>query len=399
MILGVNGARLLGLQSGVGRATVAILSSLDALDHGFDEIRVYTPRPLPASVALPPRARNVVLASSLPMGLWEQLVLPRADETPDVLLCPSYVAPVLPRCPVVLIHHGSYEGYPEAFPWWPRTKARWLYAISAHRASRVCTVSEHSRRDIARYYGVEAGKVEVIPEGVDTRLFRPLDDRAALAAWRRRRLGDDVPFLLYVGKPTPRRNLPNLLAAFERLKREDAIAHKLLLIGTALPGGSLDGRPLHPDVVELGHAEHAEIVTAYNAADMLVYPSSYEGFGMPVLEAMACGTPAIALDNTAFPEFAGGVALLLKDAAVDTLAAGIRRVLGDAELRTTMKRDGPPRAAEYDWRKLAPRYVDLLQTAAGGRRRPDGRMARVAQPLARLGSPSGRGTRGRRQDD
>jgi glycosyltransferase involved in cell wall biosynthesis len=367
MILGVNGARLLGLQSGVGRATEAILSRLDELDHGFREIRVYTPRPLPDAVTLPPRARNVVLPSRLPLGLWEQLVLPRPGEVPDVLLCPSYTAPFLPRCPVVVIHHGSYEGYPAAFPWWARTKARWHYALSARRATRVCTVSEHSRRDIVGYYGLDPARVEVIPVGVDTEVFRPNDDEAALSDWRRARLGTDAPFLLYVGKPTPRRNLPNLLAAFEQLKREDAIPHKLLLIGTAFPGGSLEGRSLHPDVVQLGYADHREIVTAYNAADMLVYPSSYEGFGMPVLEAMACGTPAIALNNTAFPEFAGGVALLLEDAAPETLAAGIRRVLEDDVLRARMRCEGPARAAAYDWRKLAPRYLAVIKAAARGR--------------------------------
>jgi glycosyltransferase involved in cell wall biosynthesis len=369
MILGVNGARLLGMRSGVGRAIEAILTRLDELDHGFREIRVYTPRPVPDSVVLPPGARNVVLASDLPMGAWEQLVLPNPDEIPDVLLCPSYVAPIVPRCPVVLIHHGSYEGYPAAFPWWPRTKARWVNTVSAWRADKVCTVSEHSRRDIIRYYGIDPGKIEVIPEGVDTDIFRPIENPAALAAWRQERLGEDVPFLVYVGKPTKRRNLPNLLAAFEQLKREMGIPHKLLLIGVDLPGGALEGRALHPDVVRLGYADHAEIVMAFNAADALVYPSSYEGFGMPVLEAMACGTPAIALNNTAFPEFAGGVALLLENPEVSTLAAGIRRVIEDKDLRAQMKRDGVARAADYDWRRLAPRYLQELHSVLPGRSR------------------------------
>ena len=99
---------------------------------------------------------------------------------------------------------------------------------------------------------------------------------------------------------------------------------------------------------------------AYNASTMLIYPSSYEGFGMPVLEAMACGTPVIALNNTAFPEFAGGIAHLLKDAKVETLKQGMADVLSDRAWQTQMAHDGPRRAAAYDWRILTQRYLDLM---------------------------------------
>src|SRR5262249_36775203 len=103
----------------------------------------------------------------------------------------------------------------------------------------------------------------------------------------------------------------------------------------------------------------------YNAADLLVYPSSYEGFGMPVLEGMACGTPVIALNNTAFPEFAGGVAHLLDNADVPTLMAGILALLDNQEARTRMSSAGPKRAASYDWRVVARRYFDLMIPLAG----------------------------------
>jgi glycosyltransferase involved in cell wall biosynthesis len=232
----------------------------------------------------------------------------------------------------------------------------------------ISTVSEHSRRDIERFYGVDAETVHVVPEGVDTRRFRPLDDPAGMAAWRRRVLGEDVPFLLYVGKPTRRRNLPALIAAFGQLKAGRGLPHKLLLIGMAMAGTPIEADAaaagVTGDVIALPYADHDEIVLAYNAAELLVYPSSYEGFGMPVLEAMACGTPAIALDNTAFPEFASGVALLLPDAAVDTLREGIASILDDPERGAEMSRRGPERAARYDWRPIAARYRDLMMTVA-----------------------------------
>ncbi|MGH2458837.1 MAG: glycosyltransferase family 4 protein, partial [Chloroflexota bacterium] len=292
MILGVNGIRLAGKRSGVGRAIEAVLRCLQELDHPFSEIRVYSPAPIDDPITFRGGVRNVVLPARLHPGLWEQFALLRAHGSRDVLFCPSYVMPLLARCPTLLVHHGSYEGYKEAaraYSPWQRAKARTMYDLSAHRASIVSTVSEYSRRDMARYYRLAPDDIQVIPEGVDTRRFRPIGDRALLAHWRQRILGQDVPFILYVGKPTRRRNLPSLLRAFDRLKRQRALPHKLLLIGTALPGTSferdIEELGLQDEVIDVGYLPHEDIVLAYNACGAFVYPSSYEGFGMPVLEA------------------------------------------------------------------------------------------------------------------
>ena len=372
MILGVNGIRLIRARSGVARAIEAILHSLAEIEQPFDDVRVYTPEPIDPDVRLPAFARNVVVPSRLPPGLWEQIVLPWVHGSRDVLLCPSYVVPVLARCPTLLIHHGSYEGYAgqaDVFSWWTRAKYRVSYPLSARRATVVCTVSEYSRRDMARFYRMPRERIHVVPEGVDTRLFRPIDDVEALAAWRRRIFGADQPFILYVGKPTRRRNLPNLLRAFADLKRRHFLPHKLLLMGASLPGTSIEtlvgeAGAARDAVVTWDYATHEEIALAYNASALFVYPSAHEGFGMPVLEAMACGAPVIALHNTAFPEFAGGVAQLLPDAEVETLARGMRDLLSDESRRAQMAADGPRRAAAYDWRLVTRRYVELLRSIA-----------------------------------
>ena len=365
MILGINGIRLVVRRSGVARFIEALLRNLDELDHPFTEIRVYTPSPLDSGTYLPKGARNVVLPTRLPLAYWEQITLPRAHGRRGLLLCPSYVIPLFARCPTFLIHHGSYEGYPQAFDWWTRNKARAIYTLSAWRASGVSTVSEYSRRDMVRFYRMSADRIHVVPEGVDTRLFRPLRDEQALSRWRCSLFGANVPYIAYVGKPTERRNLSALIRAFAQLKAQRGLLHKLLIVGADLPGNS----PFRKVIAELGierhvvirgHASHEEMVYVYNAAALFIYPSSYEGFGMPVLEAMACGSPVIALNNTAFPEFAGGVAHLLPDARIETLVEGMRHVLDDGELRQRMAREGPRRAAQYDWRLLTRRYLDFM---------------------------------------
>jgi glycosyltransferase involved in cell wall biosynthesis len=373
MILGVNGIRLVVKRSGVARCIEALLRCLDELEHPFTDIRVYTPTPLDKGTYLPAGAANVVLPTRLPFALWEQVTLPRAHGRRGLLLCPSYVIPLFARCPTFLIHHGSYEGYPQAFDWWSLNKARAIYALSAWRASGVSTVSEYSRRDMVRYYRMSADRIHVVPDGVDTRLFRPLHDRDALARWRSSVFGADVPYITYVGKPTERRNLSALIRAFAELKAKQGLPHKLLIVGADLPGTSpfrkvIAELGLEREVTIRGHVSHEEMVSVYNAAALFIYPSSYEGFGMPVLEAMACGTPVIALDNTAFPEFAGGIAHLLPDARVETLAEGMRHVLGDERLRQHMAQEGPRRAAQYDWRRVVRRYLDLMIPLADGAR-------------------------------
>lgn len=367
-VLGINGMRLLGMRSGVGRMIEAFLRNIDTIDHGFSKIAVYSPTPIDDSIYLPSLAENVVVPSVLPNGLWEQFILPRAHARKGPLFCPSYVAPIFASAPVILTHHGSYEGYPEAFPYLTRLKARLLNAASARRADALSTVSEHSRGDIQKYYGVDAKNVEVIPEGVDTSLFRPITDETCKREWREKWIGSDTPYILYVGKATARRNLDKLVAAFDLLKKNHGWNHKLVFLGTKLPGTALDwlnkSGAARNDVIQIPFAEHSDVTMAYNCADVFVYPSAYEGFGMPVLEALACGTPTIALNNTAFPEFAGGIAWLLNDAEPHNLADAIQRLTSDSDEKQRMRIEGPKRAAEYDWSVLVRMYVDFIKKIA-----------------------------------
>jgi glycosyltransferase involved in cell wall biosynthesis len=216
-----------------------------------------------------------------------------------------------------------------------------------------------------RFYGMSPERIHVIPAGVDARIFRPVQDLQSLKKWRLKTFGFDTPYIVYVGKPVERRNISALIRAFGLMKRKKKVPQKLLIVGSDLGGASpfrkvIATEGLTKDVVVLGYVKYQEMPLVYSSADLLVYPSSYEGFGLPVLEAMACGTPVIALNNTSFPEFAGGVAHLLENAEVPTLQQGIETVLSDPSLRQRMSEDGPKRAARYDWRIIARSYLDLM---------------------------------------
>lgn len=363
-ILGVNAIRLVENVGGVGRVIEAILNGMDRVSHPFDEIKVYSPAPISSEVSLPASITQVVVPSWLPPAAWEQFSLPAAHGSHDLLLCPSYVAPIFARCPMLLIHHGSYEGVPIQYSFWRMMKARIAYQASAHRAPLIATVSEHSKKKIEQFYGVSNSKVVVVPNGVDRNVFRPIKDLAHLRAWRQKTLGADQPFIVYVGRPDLRRNTPNLINAFAEAKHEYELPHKLVFIGTSFQRVPLDDlieqSGMQHDIVCIPYASHDEIATAFNAAEMSVYPSLYEGFGMPVLEAMACGAPTITMNNTAFPEFAGGAAILLDNADVSTLKSAMVELHNDPGKRHAMSAAGIERARAYDWDKITKKYVELM---------------------------------------
>jgi glycosyltransferase involved in cell wall biosynthesis len=353
MRLGIDGLRLVGNRLGVGRYIEYLLRCWNDSTHPFDEIAVYTPGDLDLAMNDKGRVRIEPLPSSLPAGLWEHVVLPARKPRDTVFFCPSYVVPVLSReHPTVVMHHGSYEVIPSAFAWWPRTKARLVYQSSCRRADAIITVSESSRRNIVRFYGVDEAKIRIVPPGVDD-VFR-----------RRSYFADGRPFVLFVGKMTARRHVPDLVDAFARFVRDTRAPHGLVLVGPDTVGHRLPERFASLGIADRVHwkqfATHDELVEAYNAADVFIYPSDYEGFGMPVLEAMACGTPTITLDNSAFPEFAGGIAHFARDGSSAALAAALGEVVQSPTIRAMTRRDGPARAETYRWRNIAARTMTIL---------------------------------------
>jgi glycosyltransferase involved in cell wall biosynthesis len=372
MVLGINGLRLTGQRLGVGRYVEYLLrnwSEAPAADQPFERIRVYVPRAPQEALPLTHPVEMVMLSPRLTPAMWEHAVLPAVKPRDTLFFCPSYIVPLLARSrPIVVTHLGSYEAIPSAFGWWERNKARLLYSRSCHRADVVITVSESSKRDIMKYYGLAAERIRVIPLGVDD-VFRPIDDTERLAARRRSYFADGRPYVLFVGKLSARRHVPELLQAFARLDGASRRSHGLVLIGPDSTGReNVTARAaalgIGDRVKHVPFAGHAELLEAYNAADAFIYPSEYEGFGIPVLEAMACGTPAITLNNSAFPEFAGGVAHFARDGSADGLCEALDAVLSSTTAREQMRRDGPPRAEAYRWRHIARHTMELLRDVA-----------------------------------
>ncbi|MGC8837738.1 MAG: glycosyltransferase family 4 protein [Anaerolineae bacterium] len=304
--------------------------------------------------------------------LWEQVAQPLAlaREGVDLLHALAFVGPAACPCPfVVTVYDLSFLRFPEAFRPWNRLYLTLFTRLSVRRARRVIAISQHTKRDLIRWLGTPEEKVDVAPCGVGE-AFRPLP-REQVEAFRKAK-GLPPQFFLFVGTLEPRKNLPAALKALRYLL-DAGHAPYLVVVGGRGWGyaealQSIDRLGLVDHVRLVGFVPTDELVLWYNAATALVYPSLYEGFGMPPLEAMACGLPVVASDRGALPEVVDEAGLLVDPTAPDQLAEALAQVGRDADLRASLRERGLARAQEASWRRTAQETIHAYDKALGQRR-------------------------------
>ncbi len=297
--------------------------------------------------------------------LWEQALQPWAVHRAkvDLLHSPAFVGPLVGACPlVVTVHDLSFLFFPQNFRSLNRSYLGLFTRLSVRRAQRVVAVSESTKRDLVQYYGLSPAKIDVVHNGVDS-AFRPLP--ADQVAAFRRQAGLPDRFLLFVGTLEPRKNVVRLIEAYARLPKERP---PLVLVGGK--GWLYDQIFARVEALNLASQVHfAGYVLAedlplwYNAADLFVYPSLYEGFGLPPLEAMACGTAVITSTASSLPEVVGKAGLMVDPADTEALAAAMEQVLTARDIREQMQAEGLARAQGFSWEKSAQRTVDSYRRA------------------------------------
>lgn len=368
MRIGIN-ARLAGSGSGVGRAGVAryidnLLAHLPA-ELGPDDRLIVAGRPSRDDT---PSRRSRLTRHQVARIAWEQTVLSLLARRGrwDVLHSPVNVAPVLAGVPsVVTVHDLAFVTAGETMPAARRRYLTAMTARSVRHAARVIAVSESTARDLTRHFDVPPDRIAVTPLAADAR-FRPLgaDELDAF----RRRTGIERPYLLSVGTREPRKNGATLVRAFARIAPE--IVHDLVLVGPAgWMGGELDRAladlpPATRARVRLtGFVGDDDLPRWYAGAAAFAYPARYEGFGLPVLEAMACGAPVVTSDVSSLPEVAGDAALLVSPEDEAGLAAALLRLATDPALATGLRQRGLARAAGFSWKRTAELTVEAYHAA------------------------------------
>jgi len=367
---GVDAHRLAGQRLGVGRYIEYLVKHWRSMMEAGDRLTLYTRAPYDGSGWEPSPAIEVrTFAPTLPPSVWQHGVLPRYTRGIDVLFCPSYSVPVTygGRCVVAI--HSMNEVESGTHPWWYKLTYSKLYRFSADRADRIIVPSESTRQDLERYYGIGSEKVDIVVQGADE-AFRPINDPDVKRATRMRFIGEDRPYVVFVGKLSTRRNIPILIEAFGILKQRTKLPHALLLVGPNHVGVPLDEliarHRVQGHVVQTDgrFSSHLEVPPIYASADLYVNASSYEGFSMTLVEALSCGTPVVTVNRAALAEIAAGAAEFVEEPTADALADAMERVLTDPELSRSLSERGYKRAAAFRWNVTARQTLDVLRRVA-----------------------------------
>ena len=371
MLIGIDASRaVIARRTGTETYSLHLIRALLRLGTGH-RFRLYTNGVPPAGLFWDGTAPAGVEVRSLPFPrLWTHLRLSTEMLTrpPDVLFVPAHVLPLIhPRRSIATVHDLGYLHYPEAHRPLDRRYLHWSTGWNARQAVAVLADSAATKADLVQTYGVDASKVHVVYLGRDETLA-PVRDPDALAAVRERyRISEH--YLLYVGTLQPRKNLARMMQAFYQLAAEPALADvQLVLAGKR--GWLYDD--LFAQVARLGLSERV-IFPGYIADQALpallsgalgfVFPSLYEGFGIPVLEAQACGVPVMTSNNSSLPEVAGDAALLVDPHDVDAIAEAMYKLVTDDALRAELVRRGFENVKRFSWEKCARETLKVLESA------------------------------------
>lgn len=364
-------AHSVGAQLGGNESYITnLIESLADIDS-VNRYTLYVTKP-EAAKRFANRWPNFTLRTTLPHTPLVRVPLTLSAELrrhPVDLLHVQFTAPPFCPCPVVAsIHDLSFEHLPKTFKRRSRMQLRLTVRQTARNAARILALSEYSRGDIIETYGIEPERVSVIPPAAPGH-FAPVTDVLELARVRRN-YGIEDEYILSVGSIQPRKNLARLIAAYASLRRlrPQAKLPQLVLVGKkawlfdeTLRAATEHG--LTSDIIFTGYVPEADLPPLYSGACCFIYPSYFEGFGLPVLEAMQCGTPVIAGNRTSLPEVVGDAGLLVDPFDEQALALAMARVIENSDLAAELCVKGLKRARDFSWRKTARMTLEVYKQA------------------------------------
>jgi len=356
---------------GIGTYIRNLVRQLARLDHDSEYVLLARPQDVDALGTLGTNFRSVSETSGT-YSIAEQVKIPWAlrRESVDLFHAPHYVLPPLVGCKsVVTIHDCIHLMFPQYLPnRLAPAYARASIVMAAKRATRVMTVSESSKRDILRFVDVPADKIDVIHNAFDERFGVEPREEDVERVRERYQLHDE--FVLYAGNVKPHKNLGRLIEAFNLVRNRGLHHLKLVLIGDEISKyaalrRAVHHHQLHKYVRFLGYLPEETLAVMYHLASVFVFPSLYEGFGLPPLEAMASGTPVVTSNLSSLPEVAGDAALLANPYDPSSIADAIHTALTDETVRKSLRSKGLARASQFSWEESARRVRAIYVQVAG----------------------------------
>jgi len=364
--------------AGIGRFVRSLVHALAEIDAENQYLLIYAAPPKGVLPPLPEapnfQARRIPLSDRALALLWHRFSLPLPVDLitgpVDLFHSPDFVLPPVRRpAKVLTVHDLAFLLRPECADEGLRAYLEKTVPRSVSRADLIVADSRNTQDDLICLLGVPPHKVEVVPGGVDPS-FTPVRDTDVLERMRERVSGG-APYILSVGVIEPRKNLNRLIEAFEILKARHGSPHRLVLAGKR--GWLSEGiyrraasSPFRSDIVFSGFVPESDLPALYSAADILAYPSLYEGFGLPPLEAMACGTPVVVSNSSSLPEVVGEAALMVEPEDTEGLADAMSTLLFDQDIRRRMVEAGLQQASGFTWRAAAERMLAIYRRLGAG---------------------------------
>ena len=369
MIIGFDVNSIYGTLTGVGKYSLSLINTLRKLyENDIFKFYSYAIRTGPRKQKLDifPSENNVTYPMFFNHGigfyvLWNYLKWPRVESMigeVDIVHGLSWLVPATKKAKkVVTIHDLTSLTHPDYHPTW-RAKLYPRYIdYSVNNSDAIFTVSESTKADILKFFKINPDKITVSYNGVDSQIFYPLNDENAVEA-ARKKLGITKKYIYYLGTIEPRKNVDKLVDAF--LNAQKMASEPLQLVLSGMIGWKVDGLmkkitsyAASKDIIYTGYIDIKDAVALYNGADAFVYPSQYEGFGIPVAEAMACGCPVITSNVSSLPEVAGNAGILVNPNDIDELTDSIFKVVEDVDLRKQMKIDSIKQSRKFTWENTA----------------------------------------------
>lgn len=357
MIIGIDAHSLEGKRTGVGRVLINLIKQWDDFDSDIRFI-LYFKKEIP-ELNLSDRFEKKLINSNS-NALFMHYYLPKESKKDkiDILFCPSYVSPIFyKRKTALILHDIIYQTHPEMYNWpsfWDKILLKEFSKISAKKAEIIFTPSEFSKQEVIKHYQVNPDKVFAIHWGIDND-FKKINDQKKLDKIKEKYNIQDK-FIFYIGSIFNRRHLPETIKAFEKISNKLS-NYQFLVVGTNYTGQKLTGKFL----LRYDYLEGQDLAALYNAADLTIYLSDYEGFGLPPLESIACGTPVITSKKASLPEVIGEAGIYIKDNSdVNEISEAIYMGLTDNNLRENLINKGLKQASKFSWQKSARQMLDLL---------------------------------------
>lgn len=361
-------------EGGVKHYTKTLLPLLFTLGARHRYVLIYQNLQLLGTYAAYPNVEELV--STVPGTiLWDQLAVPwiTRDRHLDIIFNPKFTVPLLHPAKKIFVLHGSeWFAIPRHFKWYDRVYCRTVVPWYCRRADAFIAVANKVKEDAVRYVHADPDKIFPIHNAIDPKQFYFIEDEARLADVRAR-YGLPGKFVLWVGQIESRKNVKRLLRAFAQVAHE--FPHRLVIAGeqrwsTREELSEVGALGLEGRIQFLGWVQHTDLPAIYRLAELFAFPSLYEGFGIPLVEAMACGCPILTANTCAPPEVVDGAGYLVDPYDVTAIATGLRTMLGDPALRASMVARGLDRAKEFSWEKSARQVLAVFDAVAGDRMHP-----------------------------